>query len=65
MQAQLEAPAPVQEAHPVDTNPNLQPLNPHPRRRSLSLSLAPLKNIQLEVISVQQGATNNDLTICL
>lgn len=58
MQAQLEAPAPVQEVHPVGTNPNLQPLNPRPQRRSLSLSLVPLKNIQLEAMPDLQGATN-------
>lgn len=43
MQAQLEAPALVQEAHPVGTNPSLQSLNPRPRMTSLSLSLLPLK----------------------
>lgn len=58
MQAQQEVPALVQEAHPVGTRPSRHPLNPHPPRRSPSLSLVPLKNIQLEAMAVLQGATN-------
>lgn len=58
MQAQQEVPAPVQEAHPVGIRPSLPPLNPHPPKRSPSLSLVPLKNIQLETMAILLGATN-------